>query len=94
MTSEQERSYKTWVFLDQELAYELPEYPEFLPFKSPEEEHDVDSKSGIRIVWGAMDKEFSENWRADMLLSWLDEMKVKAKPFFDAFEKAARSSFE
>lgn len=45
-------------------------------------------------MWGAMDKEFTENWRADLLLSWLDEMKVKAKPFFDAFEKAARSSYE
>jgi len=71
------------------MANLLGDYPEFLPFESYT--NDIDSRSGIRIVWGTMDNDFSEEWRTEMLLAWLDEMKVSAKHFFDMFEKGARS---
>jgi len=43
-------------------------------------------------VWGTMDKDLSQDFRCELLLGWLDDFKVKAKPLFDAFQIAARST--
>mmetsp|Transcript_32166 Transcript_32166/g.42624 ORF Transcript_32166/g.42624 Transcript_32166/m.42624 type:complete len:89 (+) Transcript_32166:540-806(+) len=72
------------------MAALIGDYPEFQPFET-RDAHDVDSATGVRIVWGAMDKEFTEEWRTQSLLAWLDDMKTKAVTYFDMFEKAARS---
>lgn len=34
--------------------------------------------SGIRIVWGSMDQEFCQEFRSDMLMNWLTDMKKQA----------------
>ena len=57
-TTPQERRNKTWIFLDWELAKVIGEDPETMPFETSDKQ-DVDSSSGIRIVWGTMDQEFS-----------------------------------
>ena len=58
-TSPHDRKVKTWVFLDWALASGLPQEPSFMPFDTPLNMQDEDPRSGIRIVWGTMDQEFS-----------------------------------
>ena len=36
-------------------------------------------------MWGTMDNDFSQDYRCERLLGWLDDFKVIAKPFFAAF---------
>ena len=57
-THPSERRYKTWVFLDWELSQVIGEDPEAMPFET-DDKMDVDPRSGIRIIWGTMDQEFS-----------------------------------
>lgn len=38
-----------------------------------------------------MENEFSEPWRSNMLLAWLDEMQTEARQYFDLFERLAHS---
>ena len=89
-TTQQERRFKTWIFLDWQLSQLMEEEPSTMPFETKDKQ-DVDPSSGVRIVWGTMDQEFSQEWRTQILLGWLDDMMVKATPLFDKFEQAARS---
>lgn len=77
-TTEQERQFSTWVFLDDTLSNIIGTEPEYLPFQSNYDEQDVDTMSGIRIVWGSMDQEFCQEFRSDMLMNWLTDMKKEA----------------
>lgn len=88
--TEKERKFKTWVFLDWELAEIIGNDPDCMPFET-QDNQDVDDRSGVRIVWGTMDQEFSSDWRQELLLGWLDEMKSKTKRYFDEFEHVLRS---
>ena len=89
MTTEHERRYKTWIFLDWTLEAVFQNEPYYLPFDKAES--DLDEISGIRIVWGTMDNDFSQDYRCERLLGWLDDFKVKAKPLFADFKAAATS---
>ena len=56
--TDKERKFKTWVFLDYTLAEYIATHPDFMPFET-QDKQDVDERSGVRIVWGTMDQEFS-----------------------------------
>ena len=88
-TSECERKEKTWIFLDAAVSLALEDNPMCLPFQG-DDSHDIDSRSGIRIVWGNMDGEFKEEYRTNMLCGWLDQMKSQADKLFTKFYKEAR----
>lgn len=51
----------------------------------------MDDRSGIRIVWGAMDSEFSADWCEELLLGWLGDMKDKSQRYFNEIESGLRS---
>ena len=74
-TSEQERKMKTWIFLDPEVARVQAEEPEYAPYKNAKQE--FDAVSGISIVWGSMDQDFSIDFRNEILMGWLDELEDK-----------------
>ena len=56
-----------------------------MPFEFDEEASDVDERSGVRIVWGAMGQDFIEAWRVEMILGWLSDMRLNAQQYFDEF---------
>ena len=84
-TTPRERRERIWVFLDWELADIVGEDPEAMPFEFDEEASDVDERSGVRIVWGAMGQDFIEAWRVEMILGWLSDMRLNAQQYFDEF---------
>ena len=88
--TEKERKFKTWVFLDWELAELIGSDPECMPFYT-DDKQDVDDRSGVRIVWGTDEKDFCVDWREKLLLAWLDEMKEKTQGYFDEFEHILRN---
>lgn len=87
-TSEQERKMKTWIFLDPEVARVQAEEPEYAPYKNAKQE--FDAVSGISIVWGSMDQDFSIDFRNEILMGWLDELEDKVAEHFEKYRSYSR----
>lgn len=79
---------KTWIFLDPEVARVQAEEPEYAPYKNAKQE--FDAVSGISIVWGSMDQDFSIDFRNEILMGWLDELEDKVAEHFEKYRSYSR----
>jgi hypothetical protein len=87
-TSEQERKMKTWVFLEPGVARVQAEEPEYAPYKNANQE--FDQVSGISIVWGSMDQDFSIDFRNEILMGWLADLEDRVEPQFEKYRSYSR----